>query len=1090
MVNNKNRLLISSLVLSLVVGSVVGTAPNAFAAPAKKKKAAAPVKRAAAPARPTAASQASGKKTVGQLLSQISQESRGGNIQMQKGDTALPDVGFNFKPNQNQYNLETIKPPRSSEILLNRGGGTKAEYERVLDQQVLELYKLTQRFKNSPNRGELWLRLAELYVEKAGIVDSRHQDAYDQALADFKSGKIKGKPVLNVTESRDYNRKAIQLYEWFERDFPKDEKMDQALFFLGYNYFEMGDTNKGAQYYLRLNKTYPNSPFVGESHFSLGEYYFENEKWTEAYKEYSHVIKDKKHRLNTFALYKGSWCLFRLGKSQQALSYLEYIIKTAKYESEASSQSRRAVNKNRLEQEALRDIVIFYAEAKPASEAVNYFRGMLGDGDIIPYLEKLAYYYSDKGGKDDARDVFKMLIGERPDSPKAFDWQYQIVQNYFYAKNSPKFREELYVWIKNFAPNTPWFEANKANKELVDNSYKLRETTLRNYVMQQHQTAQNSKAPLAVKAAYEGYGFYLEEFGNSPVAADMHFFFAELLYDMKRYDEAAAQYKWVVDNAPQNKFIDKSASNLILALEKSVPPDTELQKRIANTLDPQPLDPKVERFIKASQWYITKFPKADKAPEIKFRIGRLYYMHNQFDEATKVFRDIVTIYPKTKYAEYSANLLLDIFNLRKDYAGLEKAGAELLAVSSIANSKVGGEIKSVMEKASFKRGQDLEIEKKYAESAQSYETFAKTNPRSELASTAIFNAGVNYERAGMITAAILMYNNVLNSKDAKMESNKPKVRRLLAKLYQDTGQFEEAARLFKLAAAENPKDPLAPNFIYNTAVLNEALGKTDSAINSYEEFIRTAKRKSDASEALYSVATLHRKANHISAAIDKYKDYLNSGANNPEKVVEAHYWISDLSKRKRQISESEAWAKKTIAVQRRLGGEKKNGAKYAAMLKFEEALASFREFKSARISANPNKQKETLDKKIAALGALNRELAEVIKYDSAEEIVSSLSLLGDANLHMYEAIMGVPLPSGLNAEETKQYKAGVEQMASPFVTKAKESYKIAVDRGWELEVYNEGYHIAMDQYTRLTPGSYYNNGQVGSDVRIINWQAQ
>ncbi len=1074
MLNNKSRILNSLIFLSLTIGFAAYGA--AVAGQTKSKK--------------TKAAQISGKKTVGQLLNQISQDSRGGNIQLQKNDTTLPEFGFNFKPSQNQHNLESIKPPRSSDLLLNRGGGTKAEYERVLNQQIQELYKLTQRFKNSPNRGELWLRLAELYVEKAGIVDSRHQDIYDQALADFKNGKIKVKPVLNTSEARSFNRRAIQLYEWFERDFPKDEKMDQALFFLGYNYFEMGDTRKGAQYYVRLNKQFPHSPFVGESHFSLGEYYFENEKWADAYKEYAYVIKDKKHRLNIFGLYKGSWCLYRLGKSQQALSYLEYIIKTAKYESEVSSQSRRAVNKNRLEQEALRDIVIFYAEARPAADAIGYFRGLLGDANIIPSLEKLAYYYSDKGAKDDARDVFKMLIGEKPDSPKAFDWQYQIVQNYFYAKNSPKFREELYVWIKNFAPNTPWYEANKANKDLIDNAYKLRETTLRNYAMQQHQTAQNSHAAGPMKAAYEGYVFYFEEFGSAPMAADMHFYFAELLYDMKRYDEAAVHYKWVVDNAPQNKFIDKAAANLILALEKSIPTDAELQKRIASTLEPQALDPKVERFIKASQWYIARFPQAEKAPEIKFRIGRLYYMHNQFDEATKVFRDIVTIYPKTKYAEYSANLLLDIFNLRKDYAGLEKAAAELLAVQSIANSKVGSEIKSVMEKASFKKGQDLEAEKKYSESAQAFEAFAKNNTHSELATTAIFNAGINYERAGALSSAIAMYNQVLNSKDTKMESNKSKVRRFLAKLYQNSGNLEEAARLYKIAAAENPKDPLAPNFIYNTALLNEALGKSDSAIRSYEEYIKMAKRKSETSEALYSVATLHRKANHITAAIDKYKSYLESGASNPEEVIEAHYWISDLLKRKHQASESEAWARKTIAVQRRLAGNKKIGAKYAAKLKFNEALKSFNEYKAARISANPAKQKATLDKKISAFGKLNKDISEVVKYDSGEEIVSSLSLLGEANLLMYEAITAVPIPNGLNAEETKQYKAGVEQMSSPFVSKAKESFKLAVDRGWELEVYNEAYHTALDQYTKLMPGSYYNNGEQASDVRIINWMTQ
>lgn len=67
---------------------------------------------------------------------------------------------------------------------------------------------------------------------------------------------------------------------------------------------------------------------------------------------------------------------------------------------------------------------------------------------------------------------------------------------------------------------------------------------------------------------------------------------------------------------------------------------------------------------------------------------------------------------------------------RKEYVGLEKTGVELLAVQRMYASRrpvlifIG-----VIEKASFKRGQDLEIEKKYAESAQTFEVFAKTNPK-------------------------------------------------------------------------------------------------------------------------------------------------------------------------------------------------------------------------------------------------------------------------------------------------------------------------------------------------------------------------
>ncbi|WP_413944123.1 tetratricopeptide repeat protein [Bdellovibrio sp. HCB-162] len=1030
------------------------------------------------------------KKTVGELLSQANEGSRGGRVQMSKTDTSLPSSNLGFKEDVKGYNLESVKPPRSSEIMQREAGGEQAEYERVLDQQIRELYKLTQKFKTSPNRGELWLRLAELYVEKASLIDGRRQDEYDAKLRAFQAGKTKVKPKLDTAEAREYNKKAVQLYEWFQRDFPRDEKMSQALFFLGYNYFELGEVKKGAQYYEQLTKGYPNSPFVGEAHFALAEYYFENEKWAQAYKEYSYLIKEKKHRLHTFALYKGAWCLFRLGKVQQAMNYLEFIIRTGKSETGEQLAGRKTVNRTRLEGEALRDIVVFYAEGGDPARAASYFKNLVGE-NTGSYLERLAYQYSDRGNKDASREVFKLLISQNPNSPKAFEYQYQIVQNYYYAKNTSRFKNELYSWVKDYDASSAWYAANKNNKDLIENSYKLRETTLRNYVLQQHQTAQNSRAPYSQAQANDGYQLYLKEFPDSATASDMHFYYGELLYDMGKYDEAAMQYKWVVDNAPQSKFYGKSAQNLILAVERSIPSDQEMQKRVGNSLDPVPLEPKVDRFIKAGQWYVEKFPTSEKAVEIKFRMGRLYYQSNHFDEATKHFREIVQQYPNTKYAEYSANLLLDIYNLRKDYVGLEKTGAELLAVPSIASSKAGSDIRGVMEKASFKRGQDLELEKKYADSAQVYDAFAKQNPKSSLAITALFNAGVNYERAGMNGPSIQAYQGVLASKDPSADKLKPKVRRLLAKLYQDSAQFEEAAKLYKQSAQENPTDPLAPNLIYNAAVLYEALGKSDEAIRSYTEFTKLNKKHSDNIEAVYSMAQIHRKAGQNGAAIARYTEYVEGGGRDQEKVVESAYWVSELYGRQKALTKSSEWAQKTLAIQRRFAPNKKGvGASYAAKLKLAEAMGTFKEMKAISFPKDPNKQKAAADKKVALLTKLTSELADVIKYDSAEEIVSSLSVLGEANQNMAQAILNAPLPPGLNAEETKQYKAGVEKFAEPFNTKVRESFKLAVDRGLELEVYNDGFKTAYEYMNKLDPKAYYNGGEIGSDIRLVNWIGQ
>jgi tetratricopeptide (TPR) repeat protein len=1022
------------------------------------------------------------KKTVGELLSSVTKQDRGAGIQSKKPFTSLPESRLQFNKISN-YNLDDVKPPRSSEILIaNSAQGDLANYEKILDRQIDELYKLTIKFKSSSTRGELWLRLAELYVEKAVLIDSREQTEFDRKLLAFNQGKTKQKPVLESSSSRAYNKKAVQLYEWFQRDFPSDPKMAQALYFLGYNYFELGEPQKGADFYERLQASYPKSQFVGESRFALGEYYFENDKWSKAYNEYSSLIKDKRHPLHFFAAYKGAWCLYRIGRYQEALKYIEYIIKSGR-EGAESSESRRTVNKSKLENEAQRDIIVFYAAAGDPRKAPEYFRNMLGK-DEWAHVEKLAYYSMDKGNKDASLDLFKLLIERDPLSPKAFEFQYQIVQSFFYAKNSSVFKEELYRWIKDYGAASQWYGANQSNQELLTNSYKLREQTFRNWILQQHQTAQNSRTKNSQKMANDGYKLYLQEFPTSPFVSEMHFYHGELLYDMGQFDEAGVQYKWVVDNAPQSKFADKSAQNLLLAVEKSVPTDKELQSRIGQSTDPIPLDPKAERFITAAQWYIEKFPNSEKVPEIRFRIGRLYYQHNQFDQANKIFKEVVQRYPKTKYSEYSANLILDIYNLKKDYIGLERTGQELLAAPSFAGTKAGEEIRNVLEKANFKKAQDLEGDKNYAQSAFQYENFATQNPKSNLSITAWFNAGVNFERAGLNEKAVKSYQNVLASKDPTAAPTKQKTKRLLAKLYQDAMLYDEAAKLFAEAAEEAPQDPLAVNYIYNAAVMYESLGKNREAIKLYEEFLQKSKKQQDKLDVIFSLAEMHRKSNQRTAALNRYKEYVESNPTNLQNIIEAHYQLSQLSRG----DEASQWKEKTIAVQRRLAQRQAGvGAQFAAQLKLEKAQETFRQLKALTIPNDPQKQKKAVNQKLETLSQLTKELGDVIKVDSAEEIVASLNLIGEANAHMAQSILSAPIPKGLNPEEEKQYKEGISKVAEPFNVKSKEGYKLAVDRSRELDVFNQAYKNSFEVMSKADPVMYYNHGEAVFDTRYVNW---
>ncbi|RYZ68332.1 MAG: hypothetical protein EOP05_16525, partial [Proteobacteria bacterium] len=168
-------------------------------------------------------------------------------LDLNREKTALPSSQALKTPVATR-SLGVVKPPRSNDFY--QGNEKEAEYERLVDQEIKQLFSLSQANRRSPNRGEIWLRLGERYVEKARLIEFREQAQYDQKLKDFNEKKTRVRPRVDARLSQEYNKKAVELYEWFVADFPKDGKVDQALFFLGYNQFQLGNTELGEKYYV------------------------------------------------------------------------------------------------------------------------------------------------------------------------------------------------------------------------------------------------------------------------------------------------------------------------------------------------------------------------------------------------------------------------------------------------------------------------------------------------------------------------------------------------------------------------------------------------------------------------------------------------------------------------------------------------------------------------------------------------------------------------------------------------------------------------------------------------------------------------
>lgn len=1011
--------------------------------------------------------------TIKALLSNAEKKSQSSKTWTKKQQT-IPGPREQVKNRNMTKSYEKISPPKTTSYY-SHAGGDLSNYEKLLDRQIQELFQLTKKLKNSQKRGEMWLRLAELYVEKADLIEIQIQENYEKAIKDYSMGKRKSKPMLNLNDAIEYNKKSLQLYEWFLKDFPNDPKAAQALYFLGYNHFALGDVKKGKKYYEMLVKKHPDSVYIEESHFALGDYYFDREQWANAYREYAYVIKDKQHKMYQIAVYKGAWCLYRLAKGKQAIQYLENLI--------ASKEQGNL----RIANDALRDLVVFYGEYGDPATAAEYFERMVGE-DHLKFIEKLAYYYSDKGYKDHAKNLFKKIINSDPMSEKAIDYQIQTVHNYHFNKDLEKYKTELFILIKNYGSDSEWGQKWSKQVDLVKKADAIREQLLRNFILHNHQTAQNSKAPYTRKIVLESYPIYLQNFPSSPLIVDMHFYYGEILYDVGEYEKASREYKWVVDRSPQSNFGKQAAQNLLIAAEKALPSDKELIQKIGTNSEVIELGPEMKNFVELSQWYLSHYPKSDKEVEVLFRVGRLYYLTNHFQEAREYFKLILQKYPKSEQAEYSANLLLDIFNLQKDYANLEKEGQNLLAIKGVGSSKAGKEIQSIIEKSKFKKAQDLELSKNFAAAAEEFIDFSKKYPFSHLVTMSIFNAAVNFQRAGDFSSSRRYYSQVVASGPKENKEILEKSTLQLADLEKSAGRYEKSADLYQRYGSSSGDSALKLASLSNSASLYEALGNYQKASESYLMILESKAPFESRQQAQYSLADLYRKSDKHKSAKGYYESFLKGSSVVNDYTLRARYWSCFLGLNEMKGNDFEKCSKNFFADYSNSSSELKSSmASYAAKLRLVSVQKVFNQLIALRFSSDSRSQQIVLKDKIELIKALNNTVADVVRFDSPEEIIDGIVILGEANQHLYDSLMNAPLPKGLNEAKVSEYRSGVLELAKPFQQKAIESFKSAVLKARDFQVYNSSYKSAYTYLAKHIPAEFKELNELVIDLRPVNW---
>lgn len=973
------------------------------------------------------------------------------------------------------------------------------------EEQIAGIKRLLDLGPSLEEVPDLKFRLAELYFEKTRFYFFRAQEAEDKALRTKSPGQkdaFLAEKKQNMKESKAWAARAVELYREIRDRFPKYKRMPEVLFALGQSYWSEGRLQSAIEVYADLIRNFKRSPLVSEAWLAFGEYYFAEGDVNKALKSYEKAAADKRSRVYGFALYKQAWCYYNISKWKEALRKFRATVLYSQLAEEMSGE-----NKIALGREASKDYVRTYKHVGDPRRARFKFADLLGEDNCtstrcLKMLEQLAVLWTDDGYFDESAQLYKQLISLKPNNTRNPLFQGKIVDLVSRSQNKTRtIREtrrlvELYKKGKKYVSTLVGkSEQEEKARENIKEAETLAETTIRRLGQLWNREAKKLRQKKTYGYARVMYEDYLRLFPKSKYAYEMRFQLADLYYKLEKFDLAAKAYEATVAAAtrkknPQKKYLVESATDGILAIEEHIK-DLRVKKP-KPAEKPVKLHPQKARLLKACDRYVELVPpdKAKKLVSVKFKAGKILYDYSHYDKAVKRFNDIVHQHPEAEQAEYAANLVIDVYNLRKDWEKLYATAAEYRKIPKLMDGReqLQKDLAKFSEYAKFSLVQILEerVKKENGDIrlvGQAYQDFYQEFPKSENADKALYNASVAWDKAGEKERADELRRTLLAEyKDSPLCAD---VAYYIAKRNEERTQYGKAAAQFLEFARKHPGDDRARDAMYNAAVFYAGIGAVKKAnelrLEYLKKFGRAKGGETEAADIYWSIAQDLDRAGRWRDAAKRYEEYAKEFRHS-ERFWDALWREAEIRRtklRQRTAAEKiEGTILGTYLSRRRKGKNlPKNAARYASLVAFKRVDEDYREYARIRIPTpnprRPAKFKRALkDKAQWRTKMIKRYEKVVTDYKQAESTIASLFRIAQAWDEFVSKLSGVGCPRGLSEEACMIVKQEIDTMAAPAKESAYEAYKECVNRSNKLNTFTKFSTRCVKALEKLAPDAF------------------
>lgn len=926
-----------------------------------------------------------------------------------------------------------LAPPALGQEL--RGPDLRSEQERKaifvekLERDIAKVVRsievteeLISRSRGAPYLPDIYLRLAELYVEQARYEFYRvHEDRNEGSAGVAPTAKL-------------LKEKAIETYRRILDEFPKWQDSDKVRFYLAHELRDLGEYDAMLAAYQDLVEKHPKSPLVFDAYLVLGDYAFDKAELDEAESWYRKILDAPRTPTHDLAHFKMGWIELNRGRFPPAFGHFEAASASSwDVAGDRDEQSRRVD----VKREALVDLAYTYTEVKKPKGALRYFRKLAPSRTLyVLALDKLAGRYFVKENYDAAAGIYRELARLSHDPVENLDRMSQVYQAVVRAKSFGHVDEDVDHLLDaadqyRFDPRVNADERTAATRDA--------ELQSRDLATRAQQVALSKKDRRLGRKVASAYERYLQSFPASDNRAQIVANLADTLFEAQRFLEAGDRYEQSAEVAADDAARQEALYDACVAFRKAIEVAGPTMPRFDRLWAQRGLIQNGRRFVELA-------PSSPRVPEIELGIGRSYFESGDFERAVGVFEEFIEDHPKDSRVETVADLILDAFAQQKDYAGLaDKARA-------LAEAKVGGPGFGQRMLQTAKAAEERQIGEVILTSSVESDTgedagarlrrYWQENQSSPVAERTLYTAFVQYKEARDLAPLFDTGNQFIGAYPKSQFLGD--VFGTLAAFTSQVGQFEQAAVYLETYAERFPKDAAARRDLLRAGQLRMALGDNDGAATALQRLYDSA---SDA-ESRAEAGVLLLKALRELERWDQVQAVATRLAREGRAAVRANLYLGLAAQRGGDAQRAaRAFATAVESSGRSASGADKADAAEAA---FRYGTLLLEKFRQASALSDPS---EAVAVKAELLPELEAAMVDVVGIGIGEWGVAALHRVGLAYAEMAGFLAEAPLPQGLSPEEQAQYAEALEAQVSALEGRAEELFGACVDRGLALSVF-------------------------------------